>query len=68
MKDQVAALRWVRDNIAVFGGNPKSVTIFGESAGGASSHLHMLSPTSKGKKYQNCRPTLPQVWQGSDQQ
>jgi juvenile-hormone esterase len=51
MKDQVAALRWVRDNIAVFGGNPNSVTIFGESAGGVSTHLHMLSPASKGKKY-----------------
>jgi carboxylesterase type B len=51
MKDQVAALRWVRENIAVFGGNPKSVTIFGESVGGGSTHLHMLSPASKGKKY-----------------
>ncbi|PNF39412.1 hypothetical protein B7P43_G13012 [Cryptotermes secundus] len=48
MKDQVAALRWVRDNIAEFGGNPNSVTIFGESAGGSSTHLHMLSPASKG--------------------
>jgi carboxylesterase type B len=49
MKDQVAALRWVRDNIAEFGGNPNSVTIFGESAGGASTHFHMLSPASKGE-------------------
>ncbi|PNF39410.1 Esterase FE4 [Cryptotermes secundus] len=48
MKDQVAALRWVRDNIAEFGGNPNSVTIFGESAGGSSTHFHMLSPASKG--------------------
>lgn len=48
LKDQVAALRWVQKNIAVFGGNPRNVTIFGESAGGASVQLHMLSPMSKG--------------------
>jgi len=68
MKDQVAALRWVRDNIALFGGNPNSVTIFGESAGGASTHLHMLSPASKGKTDHKCCPSLPQVWQASDKQ
>jgi juvenile-hormone esterase len=59
MKDQVAALCWVRDNIALFGGNPNSVTIFGESAGGASTHLHMLSPASKGKKYQTVAQSCP---------
>ncbi|XP_049957497.1 venom carboxylesterase-6-like isoform X1 [Schistocerca serialis cubense] len=48
LKDQVAALRWVRENIEAFGGDPGSVTIFGESAGGASVHYHMLSPLSKG--------------------
>jgi len=49
MKDQVAALRWVQENIAYFGGDPRQVTIWGQSAGGASAHLHLFSPLSKGK-------------------
>ena len=46
--DQIAALRWVRKNIARFGGNPDNVTIFGQSAGGNSVALQMASPLSKG--------------------
>ncbi|XP_053606640.1 venom carboxylesterase-6-like [Plodia interpunctella] len=48
MKDQVALLRWVRDNIAYFGGNPNDVTIEGCSAGGFSVELLSLSPMAQG--------------------
>ncbi|XP_053305625.1 carboxylesterase 5A-like [Spea bombifrons] len=46
--DQVAALQWVQENIKDFGGDPRSVTIFGESAGALSVAALVLSPLSKG--------------------
>ncbi|XP_046407119.1 esterase E4-like [Ischnura elegans] len=48
LKDQVMALKWVKTNIGNFGGDPTRTTIFGNSAGGASVHYHILSPLSKG--------------------
>jgi len=48
LMDQQAALRWVRRNIASFGGNPHNVTIFGESAGGLSTLSQVASPQARG--------------------
>jgi len=46
--DQVAALEWVQRNIAAFGGNPDSVTIFGQSAGGGSVNYLLVAPAAEG--------------------
>lgn len=48
LKDQVLALRWVQDNIRSFGGDPKRVTISGQSAGAVSVLYHVASPKSRG--------------------
>ncbi|XP_025830548.1 venom carboxylesterase-6-like, partial [Agrilus planipennis] len=48
LKDQLMALKWIQKYISAFGGNTDSVTITGMSAGGASVHIHYLSPLSEG--------------------
>lgn len=50
LKDQVAALRWIKANIDRFSGDPSNVTITGHSAGATCVNLHMISPLSKGEK------------------
>ncbi|XP_005175160.3 esterase B1 isoform X1 [Musca domestica] len=48
LKDQIMALKWVKENIHNFNGDPNNITLFGESAGGGSTHLMCLTPRTKG--------------------
>lgn len=46
-RDQVMALRWVKENIENFGGDSQNITIFGQSSGGGCAHYHIISPASR---------------------
>ncbi len=63
LRDQIAALQWVRDNIAAFGGNPDRITVFGESAG-ATSVLALMAAPQAGGLFQRAiaqSPALPLI-------
>lgn len=48
VRDQRLAMQWVHDNIAAFGGDPKRVALFGQSAGAVSTAIHVITPQSAG--------------------
>ncbi len=65
LQDQVAALHWVQDNIARFGGDPTNITIFGESAGAHAIGILMASPLSKGL-FQKAIGESGALWDGTN--
>ncbi|MCM6775129.1 carboxylesterase/lipase family protein [Nocardia sp. CDC159] len=62
LRDQVAALQWVRRNIAAFGGDPDNVTIFGESAGGHAVVSLLATPAAAGLFHRGIAQSAPADW------
>ena len=50
LKDQVLAMKWTKENIYDFGGDPRRITLHGHSSGAVSAHLHTISPLSRGTR------------------
>lgn len=63
LKDQAMAIQWVQSNIAHFGGDPNSVTLFGMSAGGHSVTAHMVSEMSKNRFHRVISMSGAIAWQ-----
>jgi para-nitrobenzyl esterase len=61
--DQIAALRWVQNNVARFGGDPSNVTVFGQSGGAYSISIFMVSPMAKGLFRRAILQSLPLMFQ-----
>jgi para-nitrobenzyl esterase len=64
--DQVAALRWVRENVAKFGGDPSNVTVFGESAGAGSVAALLAMPAARGLFQRVIAQSVPGTFFGPD--
>ncbi|HVV17990.1 MAG TPA: carboxylesterase family protein [Pseudonocardiaceae bacterium] len=64
--DQVAALEWVRDNIAGFGGNPDDVTVFGQSAGAGAIAALLAMPSARGLFHRAIAQSVPGTFFGAD--
>jgi para-nitrobenzyl esterase len=66
LADQVMALRWVRDHISRFGGDPGNVTLFGESAGGMSISALLATPAARGLFHKAIVESGPPYWSSVD--